>query len=570
MFVKLTKSGPRRYIQLVEAYRDEDGRARQRTVASLGRLESIDQHFESVVRGLERVTGRQRAQANSPLASSSSDPEIVFEPARNLGDVWSLTSLWKELGFDRLARVFRSGKRQSDIEGLLRIMVFNRLCDPDSKLGVLRWLETVALPDIDAATVAHQHLLRAMDALIEKRQAVDAIVAGLLRPLIDQELSVVFYDLTTIATDGLTEQADELRHYGHSKDGGIRRQVVLGVVQTADGLPIYHEVFEGNIAEVKTLRATLDTVMSRYPIRRVIAVADRGLMSLDNLEELKALRTPSGEPLEFILAVSGRRYTDFEALLQRFQKARCKDAKEEVVGEFAWNDVRLVVAHDPKVAEDKTAERDRRIKQLEDQAAEWVGKLDDQDAGKSRRGRPLSDGGARARFYHAVMEAKLGKIIRVDLKSELFTYDIDRKARKLAELMDGKLLLVTNARDLGANDVIARYKSLTDIERGFRVLKSEIEIGPVYHRLPDRIRAHAYLCFIALILHRVMRMRLRQTNAALSPERALETLRRIQHHTVTLGGSVKSGVTTLTDEQKRVLESLQVEKPRIPEQLALL
>jgi len=571
MFVKLTKSGPRRYIQLVEAYRDEDGRARQRTVASLGRLESIDQHFESVVRGLERVTGRQRPDAHSTSESSSSvEPQIVFEPARTLGDVWSLTSLWKELGFDRLARVFRSGKRQLDVEGLLRIMVFNRLCDPESKLGVLRWLETVSLPDVDTESVAHQHLLRAMDALIEKREAVDGIVAGLLRPLIDQELAVVFYDLTTISTDGLTEQADELRRYGHSKDGGVRRQVVLGVVQTADGLPIYHEVFEGNIAEVKTLRATLDTVMARYPIRRVIAVADRGLMSLDNLEELKALRTPSGEPLEFILAVSGRRYTDFEKLLRRFQKTQCKDAKEEVVGQFAWNDVRLIVAHDPKVAEEKTAERDRRIKQLEDQAAEWVGKLDAQDAGKSHRGRPLSDGGARARFYHAVMEAKLGKIIRVDLKSELFTYDIDRKARQLAELMDGKLLLVSNVRDLSATDIISRYKSLADIERGFRLLKSEIEIGPVYHRLPDRIRAHAYLCFIALILHRVMRQRLRQASAAVSPERALETLRRIQHHTVKLGGSVKSGITTLTDEQRQVLASLQVDKPRIPEQMTLL
>jgi len=426
MFVKLTKSGPRRYIQLVEAYRDEEGRARQRTVASLGRLESVDQHFESVVRGLERVTGRQRPPSDAAQARVA-DTEIVFEPARHLGDVWSLTSLWNELGFDRLKRLFRSGKRQLDVEGLLRIMVFNRLCAPESKLGILRWLETVAIPDLQTDAVAHQHLLRAMDALIEKRDAVDNVVSSLLRPLIDQDLAVVFYDLTTISTEGLTEHSDDLRRYGHSKEGGIRRQVVLGVVQTADGLPIYHDVFEGNIAEVKTLRATLDTVMARYPIRRVIAVADRGLMSLDNLEELKALRTPSGEPLEFILAVSGRRYSDFEALLRRFQKEQCKKATEEVVGEFAWNAVRLVVAHDPAVAAEKTAERDRRIKQLEDQAAEWVGKLDAQDAGEKSRGRPLSDGGARARFYHAVMEARLSKIIRVDLKSELFTYDIDRK-----------------------------------------------------------------------------------------------------------------------------------------------
>ena len=567
MFVKLTKSGPRRYIQLVEAYRDENGRARQRTIASLGRLETIDAHYDSLIRGLERVTGRDRS-AEPPAEAEL--PDIVFKPARHLGDVWSLTALWNELGFDQLARVFRSGKRQLDVEAMLRIMVFNRLCDPESKLGVLRWLETVSLPGIATETVAHQHLLRAMDALVEHRDAVDKVVAGLLRPLIDQELSVVFYDLTTIRTEGESEQHDDVRRYGQSKDGGIRRQVVLGVVQTADGLPIYHEVFEGNVAEVKTLRATLDTVMARYPIRRVIAVADRGLLSLDNLEELQGLTTPAGEPLEFILAVPGRRYPDFVDTLRDFHNTQCQPADQEVLGEFRWNALRLVVAHDPRMAAEKTAERDRRIKALEDQAAEWVDKLDNQDSGTRGRGRPLSDGGVRARFYHAVMEARLGRIIRVDLKSELFSYTIDRKARRLAEMMDGKLLLVTNTQDLSTDEVVARYKSLADIERGFRVLKSEIEIGPVYHRLPNRVRAHAYLCFIALILHRVIRQRLRQAEQSISPERALETLRRIQHHQIQLGGKNRSGITSLSPEQTALLQSLRVEKPGNPEQLPLL
>lgn len=567
MFVKLTKSGPRRYIQLVEAYRDENGRARQRTIASLGRLETIDAHYDSLIRGLERVTGRDHSAESS---AATEQPDIVFKPARHLGDVWSLTALWNELGFDQLARVFRSGKRQVDVEAMLRVMVFNRLCDPESKLGVLRWLETVSLPGIATETVAHQHLLRAMDALVEHRDAVDKVVAGLLRPLIDQELSVVFYDLTTIRTEGDSEQHDDVRRYGQSKDGGIRRQVVLGVVQTADGLPIYHEVFEGNVAEVKTLRATLDTVMARYPIRRVIAVADRGLLSLDNLGELQGLTTPAGEPLEFILAVPGRRYPDFVDTLRDFHSTQCQPADQEVLGEFRWNALRLVVAHDPRMAAEKTAERDRRIKALEDQAAEWVDKLDTQDSGTRGRGRPLSDGGVRARFYHAVMEARLGRIIRVDLKSELFSYTVDRKARRLAEMMDGKLLLVTNTQDLSTDEVVARYKSLADIERGFRVLKSEIEIGPVYHRLPNRIRAHAYLCFIALILHRVIRQRLRQAEQNISPERALETLRRIQHHQIRLGGKSRSGITSLSPEQAALLQSLRVEKPSNPEQLPLL
>ena len=131
-------------------------------------------------------------------------------------------------------------------------------------------------------------------------------------PLIDQELSVVFYDMTTIRTEGHSVQADDVRQFGMAKEGLIARQVMLGVVQTGDGLPICHEVFAGNTAESPTLLPTLKTVLERFPsIRRVVLVADRGLLSLDNLEALAEIRLASGEPLEFVLAVPGRRYREF-------------------------------------------------------------------------------------------------------------------------------------------------------------------------------------------------------------------------------------------------------------------
>ncbi|MFW8567400.1 IS1634 family transposase, partial [Orrella sp. 11846] len=104
------------------------------------------------------------------------------------------------------------------------------------------------------------------------------------------------------------------------------------------------------------------------------------------------------------------------------------------------------------------------------------------------------------RFYREVCEERLGLIMKVNFNSQLFNYDIDEEALARARAMDGKLLLVTNTKDIDVVDVVARYKSLADIERGFKLLKSDIEIGPVYHRLPDRIRAHAYICFIALVL----------------------------------------------------------------------
>ena len=228
-------------------------------------------------------------------------------------------------------------------------------------------------------------------------------------------------------------------------------------------------------------------------------------------------------------------------------------------------------SHVPEKAQEQSALRRARLAALERRAEELVGKLDAQDEGKRWRGRRLSDSGAKARFFHEVCEASLASIVRVDLKSDLFAYDIDERMLKRAELMDGKLLLVTNVEDLSPQDIVARYKALADIERGFRVLKSEIEIAPVYHRLPERIRAHASLCFMALILHWVMRNRLRLAGSTLSPEAALASLRRIQHHTVSINDSAPiSGVSTVTREQSDVLAALGVKKPVDERQMSLL
>jgi transposase len=450
-------------------------------------------------------------------------------------------------------------------------MVLNRLCDPDSKLGVLRWLQTVALPDVEIKTINHQQLLRSMDALMDNQDAVDSVVANLLRPLVDRDLSLAFYDMTTIRAEGLSSLEGDVRKFGMAKEGLITRQFMLGVVQTAEGLPIYHEVFNGNTAEAKTLLPILKKVMQRFPdLRRLILVADRGLLSLDNLDELRKLTLPSGQPLEFILAVPGRRYNEFVEMLGPLQH-KCVHAGAEITDEVAWNGLRLVVAHDPVAALEQQQKRKSKMDELQSQANAWVGKLDEQDLGAKKRGRKLSDSGAKARFYHEVRESHLGNIIKVDLKGELFSYTIDEAALKLAQMMDGKLLVVTNVKDIEPQNIIERYKSLADIERGFKVLKSELEIGPVYHRLPERIRAHASICFMALILHRVMRMRLRASNAGLTPERALQALKRIQHHRVSINGAQPlAGVSSITDEDSKVFKALKVKLPSQTQQMSLL
>ncbi len=563
MFIKLTRSGPRTYAQLVESYRDEGGKPRQRTLATLGRVDEPNGQVDALLKGLLKAKGRSPAEANAP--------QVRFESALALGDVWALDHLWHELGFDRLSGVFRRARFSTPVEQAVRVMVFNRLCDPDSKLGVLRWLETVSMPGVQAKSLTHQQLLRSMDALVDHQQAVDDCVAQLLRPLIDEDLSVVFYDLTTIRAAGLSELEGDVRRFGMSKEGMVARQFMLGVVQTADGMPIFHEVFSGNMAEAPTLQPTLNKVLARYPhIRRLVVVADRGLLSLNNVDALSKLRLSAQQPLEFILAVPGRRYGDFLDLLAPINQ-RAQASPQETIEETQWQGLRLVVAHNPQQAAEQSAKRDQRINELRQRADQLVGKLDAQDAGRVYRGRKLSDGGVTAKFYHEVCEAKLARIIKVDLTAELFTYDIDGTALARAQAMDGKLLLVTNVQDLSAQEVVARYKSLADIERGFRVLKSEIEIAPVFHRLPERIKAHANICMLALILYRVMRQRLRLANSDMSPDAALAQLRRIQRHSVSINDAAPiEGLSNITEEQAKVLANLGVKKPTQNAQMSLM
>ena len=434
-------------------------------------------------------------------------------------------------------------------------MVFNRLCAPDSKFGCLRWLKTVAMPAMPEG-VRHQHLLRAMDALMDHAERVEMELAKQIRPLVDQDLTIVFYDLTTVRIHGEGQVEGDLRAYGMNKDrGGIARQFVLGVVQTADGLPLMHTVHPGNVAETKTLQNMLTTVLQRFPIQRVVLVADRGLLSLDNIDELTSLANSGDRQLEFILAVPARRYAE---LVDTF---RALTFDEAGLAEASFAGHRLIVAHDPLRAEEQTTRRRSRIAELETMAEKMVAKLDAQDDGKTARGRRASDRGAYSRLTRAVAEAEMTRFIKPDFTADRFSWSVDEVAVAEAELFDGKLALITNAPDLKPADAVAHYKALADIERGFRVLKSDIEIAPVHHRLPDRIRAHALICFLALVLYRVMRMRLKAKGHAASPRTALDLLARIQRHQARIGERAVNGLSTTTPEQLELFDSLSLPKP---------
>jgi transposase len=245
----------------------------------------------------------------------------------------------------------------------------------------------------------HQHLLRAMDVLDEYSDTLGARLAMLMRPLIDKDLSVVFYDLTTVEVTGQTALEDDVRAYGRAKSGLVECQFMLSLVQTSEGLPIAHEVHAGNTAEAKTLLPMIRGLLEHHPLKRVVLVADRGLLSVSNIEELAKLQAQLKKDgrdvaLEYILAVPEARYGDFADDLKRWSEAQAPD--QEWCAETKWQGNRLVVAHDPQAAARRGQARDKTIEELIAMGQHCNGKLDGQDAGKRaarvRQFTPLLEG----------------------------------------------------------------------------------------------------------------------------------------------------------------------------------
>lgn len=552
MYTRISRSGGRAYLQIVEGYRTDDGKVRQRLVANLCRVDTLRPgDLDALIRGLQRAAGTPSAPAPTSAAGAE------FEPARAFGHLYLLHQLWQQLGLGSVLRhCFRGSRRQFCAESLVRVMVFNRLADPRSKLALLDWLGTVLMPDCPMPS--HQQLLRAMDALIEQIDSVEAAVCQQIRPLLDGDLSVVFYDLTTVRYHG-EEGSDDwpLITHGYSKDtGGTARQFVLGVVQSACGLPLLHTVAPGNVGEASTVQGMLRQVLKRFAVKQLVLVADRGLLTLETLAELTKVGLETGVRVDFVMALSARRHA-------AMKKINPTLVFQQGLAEGRFDNHRLVVAHDEARAAEQRAAREARMAAAEVVGERLARKLDRQDAGENEAGRKATDRGAYARFKQELRDRRLSHLYRLDWTAEQFTYDRDDEALLAAQAFDGKLYLLTSLdkTTYPAAAVVERYKTLADIERGFRVLKSELLIAPMHHRLETRIRAHALICFLALLLHRVMRKRLKQRDSTLSPASALRLMAQLQHHQVRVGEATYAGIGRQSPEQRELFAQLDIKAP---------
>ena len=566
MYVRVVTSrqGEKTYrsVQLVESFRDieKGGKPRTRVLLHLGNVDDLSGgKVDRLIDGLLRAVGR-------PVAEEPGEVEIPA--ALDFGSVWAIVGVWQQL---RIGTILKekaaASRREFDLEAHIRLMVVNRLCDPRSKLGLLTWLEGVWVPGIDREAVTYDNLLRAMDFLIGQKEAIEREVFESLRTLFDEELEMVFYDLTSSYFEGeRSVTAEDVRRYGYSRDHrGDRRQIVIGMVTTTDGIPIAHHVFAGNTLDRKTVEEVVKDLRERLGLSKVTFVGDRGILSAANREAIR------GAGMDYLIAHSLRRDADSRELLDRCERSlkEARDAEKEVVfaaGMLAERpDEHFAVAYDPEIARTSRENRERRIEKADAAIAEILESLRKaQDPTVRRRGRKLTAEGAQLRIHDYLRDHEINRLYEVALDPSTplgLAVKADEGARAFEERVDGILIVEGSRSDLTPSEMIARYKSLAEIERSWRSLKSTLRLRPVYHWTEERIRAHVFLCVLALTVERVMRTKLSGTGTSVPA--AMEMLGRIRAGRARIGRKTVPFLTSVGKPARECYARLGVKVPKV-------
>jgi transposase len=515
----------------------------------LGTLENLgEKQIEKLISGLQRALGRE--------VTEEKIGELIS--AKEFGHVYAVCETWNRLGISAvLDRLGIAGEVSFPAADLVRLMVVNRVCDPCSKLALLEWLDDVHFPGYEESRPSYHHLLRAMDRLFAIKEKAEPAIAKKFLSLFDQQVDLVFYDITSTYFEGdKSIEEDDVRRYGYSRDGRFdRRQITIGVVMTRDGVPLCHHVFPGNTVDKTTVVDVVRDIKSRLALRNVIFVGDRGMLSDENLE------TILDEELGFIVAHPLRRSTIAAEVIAKLGKKFDRTKEEEQFKADERTSLRFVLAYSPQIAREVKEERTARLSRADAFTTDCLRKL----ANPSGRGRKATPQGTYDRIRDYLRDHHLLSFYNIDLVDGEVVVRADKKARSWEEKIDGMLLLETTDLTLPPEEIVRRYKELAEIERGFRALKSTLMLRPVYHWTEDRIRAHVFICVLALQIERLMRKRLQ----VVSVRKAIDRLRRIKAGELRVSGVTTKTLTRTTEEQQNLFKFLDVPLPRIAKAKAL-
>ena len=499
MFPRIKRGGsrehPHEYLVIVEAYR-ENGKPKHRTIANLGRLDQLVEsgQLDGLIEKLARFSQRLR------VVSASREPDIEACHTKLWGPALVFGRLWERQGMGEIVGELAEGRRFGfDLERVAFAMALQRLGVPGSDLQGSRWVQRVEAPGFEAIEL--QHLYRTTGWLCGVRGELERRLFERDRDLFSQELDLLFLDTTSLYVHRDTETLWRRRGYSRDRRGDLP-QFVLAMAVDREGWPVAWELFPGNTMDRKAFLPMVEVLRQQFRIRRVVVVADRGMIGEDTIE---ALTGSEEAPFDYILGCRMRRQKEVkEEVLARGGRYH------EVAGNLRVKEVRVgtrryVVCHNPGQARKDAARRADVLARIEELLSS-----DPKRVIKNR---------ACARF----------------LRVRGGTVTLDPAAIKAEARLDGKFVLRTNT-ELSAEEVATSYKSLWRVERTFREEKSTLAVRPLFHHRDDTSIGHIVASFLALRLEVDLQRRLDEQGAKASWPDLMSDLAQVQAVYLSLDG----------------------------------
>lgn len=417
-----------------------------------------------------------------------------------LGPELVLGKLFDEIGFNKIN------------DELFRQLVIARLIYPVSKLKTLDYLYKYK-----GIRYEKDQVYRYLDKLHREQIAhVQQISYNHTVNILGTDISIVFYDVTTLYFEA--EDEDDLRKTGFSKDGKHQQpQIVLGLLVSAGGYPLDYEVFEGNKFEGHTMLPVIEAFKKKHRLLQLIVVADAGLMSNKNIEQLVENK------YQFIIGARIKNETN--QLQKQILSQALKDG--ESVSITKTDGMRLIISYSASRAGNDEHNRNRGLIKLE----------------KALKKGNLTKQHINNKGYNKYL--KLTGDVRIEIDYEKFNAD---------KKWDGLKGYITNTA-LDKQKVIEHYKQLWEIEKTFRISKTDLRIRPIYHWLKRRIEAHICIAFAACKIYKELERQLKEKKSTLTPEKTIDILKTIYGINLLLPQSKLTKLMLLdkTQEQKEVL-----------------
>lgn len=375
----------------------------------------------------------------------------------------------------------------TNVSLLTKLMIIGRIINPDSKLSLTRWYHHLYLPEKLPKVIDVHAFYKTLDYLITHKKEIEQ---HLFQKLSEQgmiDATVIFYDLTSSYFEG---EDVAIAAYGYSRDHRPDKlQITLGLVIDQSGLPLYHEVFEGNMLDQKTVKGILANVKETLGIKNVLFVADKGMLTEENVEELKK------EGYTYILSQSVRTgYEDHKAYLSH------KDTWMQLTKTLYYQQTpQGTLCFNPDTARHTKATREKNLLR----STEFIARELAKGTQEKRKQNPQT---IHDRIIKKLHTSHMNKYF--DVKDNFKRKDV---VIEKEELLDGVWVLITNSTTMTPEEIISGYKQEASIEASFRIIKDVIELRPIYHYNANHVKGHVFICVMAYLVTRLLERKTGQT-----------------------------------------------------------